>query len=202
MTMDCSPLLSFWFGPRAAAPTLAEFEARTKFWFFKNVATDGQIRDQFAADVERASRGEHSALEATAQGRVALVLLLDQFPRNLYRGSARAFATDGEALRVVLEGLEKGVDRELAVPERFMFYMPLMHAEDRAIQERCVGLFRRLRAEAPPELDSELGNAVKFADRHREIIERFGRYPHRNAVLGRASTPEEEAFLLEPGSSF
>ena len=202
MTVDPTPLLSYWFGPGGAPPTLAEFRERTKFWFFKDPTNDRRIRELFAADVERASVGELTVLEATPRGRLALVLLLDQFPRNLYRGSARAFATDGEALRIVLEGLEGAVDRELAVPERFMFYMPLMHAEDRAMQERSVGLFRRLREEAPPELDEELANAVKFAERHREIIERFGRYPHRNAVVGRVSTPEEEAFLLEPGSSF
>lgn len=200
--MDPTPILSYWFGPGGALPTLGEFRARTKSWFFRDDANDTRIRELFAADVERASRGELSQLEATPRGRLALVLLLDQFPRNLNRGSARAFATDGEALRIVLEGLEGGVDRELAVTERFMFYMPLMHAEDRAVQERSVDAFRRLRAEAPPELDEEFANAVKFAERHRAVIDRFGRYPHRNAVVGRVSTPEEEAFLLEPGSSF
>lgn len=195
-------VLTFWFGEIGGPRTLVELKERTKFWFFRSETTDAEIRDRFGRDVERAARAELAELEATARGCLALVLLLDQFPRNLYRQSARAFAADSHALGIVLRSLDRGTDGELTAPERMMFYMPLMHSEELAIQKRSVDLFRRLHAESPPELAEELAGALKFAERHREIVERFGRYPHRNAALGRISTERELAFLSEPNSSF
>jgi uncharacterized protein (DUF924 family) len=196
-------ILGFWFGDVAqATPTLEQLKARTRLWFAKSDETDRAIRERFGADVERAARGELDHWAETPLGRLALVVLLDQFPRNMFRGSARAFEADGKALALVEEGLAAGVDRELFPGERFVFYLPLMHSEDRVRQARSSQLYARLRDEGPAHLREELGSAAWFADRHKYIVDRFGRFPHRNAALGRASTPEEVEFLKEPNSSF
>ena len=195
-------LLTHWFGRIGGPTTLAELKDRTKTWFFRNDAFDADLRERFGADAERAANGELQHLAATPRGRLVLVLLLDQLPRNIHRGTPRSFATDGAALAIVVEGLERAADRELTPPERLMFYMPLMHSEDRAVLRRCVERYRSLLEEGGPELAEELAGALRFAERHCEIVERFGRYPHRNKVLGRDSTAEEIAFLQEPNSSF
>lgn len=196
-------VLEFWLGDAAETdPDLEAFTARTKFWFMRNADTDRRVRELFEEDVERARAGALDAWAETPLGRVALVILLDQFPRNLFRDSPRAFASDARAREISLAGLEAGADRNLRVAPRFMLYMPLMHAEDRGLQARATELFTRLRDEAPEPLRAELSNALRFAERHKEIVDLFGRFPHRNRVLGRATTPEEEEFLKQPNSSF
>lgn len=163
-------------------------DAGPKAWFMKNEAFDGRCR-AFEAAHHAAARRELSHWEAEAEGALALLILLDQIPRNIFRNSAHAFATDPLAQGVALRALERDFDAATDSELRFFFYMPLEHAEDLAMQDRCLVLMEAL------------GNAeyTKFAKVHRDIIARFGRFPHRNPVLGRKSTAEELAFLAEGG---
>jgi len=199
----CRELLDFYFADAARADCdLETFKARTKYWFFRNADTDAEIRRRFESDAERAAKGELDAWKESALGRLGLVVLLDQFPRNLNRDSPRAFDNDPKALAVALDGLEHHADAEMTAGERLVFYLPLMHAEDVALQKRASELYRKLATEGNEPLRPELESAYKFAERHRYIVERFGRFPHRNKAVGRESTPEEIAFLQEPNSSF
>ncbi len=181
-------ILEFWFGPPPHAPR-AE-------WFRKDTAFDATIADRFGAAIESAIGGAFREWCSDAHGALARVVLLDQFTRNAYRGTARAFAGDAEALATAIGSVDQGLDRTLDRYERAFLYLPFEHSEDRRIQDRSIALFT--------ELASETGDrvALDWAEKHAVIVRRFGRYPHRNAVLGRASTPEEIAFLQEPGSSF
>lgn len=193
-------ILRFWFGARApGAPVDAE---RFALWFMKSPETDGVIRARFEADVLAAAAGERDAWGGSAEGALALIVLLDQFPRNIYRDAPRAFAFDSQALALSLDGQARGLDLALDVPERGFFYLPMEHAESAEMQERSVAAFARLAASAPPEHAALAANFHDYAIRHRDVIARFGRYPHRNAILGRPSTPEEIEFLKQPGSSF
>jgi uncharacterized protein (DUF924 family) len=189
-------IFEFWFGAldEKGSPSV-EHSAR---WWRKDPAFDAAIAEEFGADIERASRGELDDWKETPRGRLALVILLDQFSRNVYRDTPRAFANDARALALAEEGIERGEDRELSVVERSFLYMPLMHAENLAVQERAVAVFRR----ANEELEGSFEQALEYAIRHRDIVARFGRFPHRNAILGREPTPEEVEFLKQPGSSF
>lgn len=153
-------------------------------WFKKDARFDAQCRD-FEAAHHAAARGECSAWEANAEGALALILLLDQIPRNIYRSSAHAFATDPLAQAIAERAVNTGYDRATPMPLRMFFYLPFEHAENLAMQARCVSLMETTGNE----------EYVRYARVHRDIIARFGRFPHRNAALGRASTPEEQAFL-------
>jgi uncharacterized protein (DUF924 family) len=166
-------------------------EAGPDKWFAKDEAFDAEIRKRLLAAYEAAAAGQLPDWEATPDGVYALLLLLDQFPRNMFRGSPKAFATDALALSVAERAIARGFDAHYANPERRFFYLPLQHAEDLAHQERCVALSR-----ASGDEDS-----TKWAIVHRDIIRDFGRFPHRNHVLGRETTPEERAFLAEGGFS-
>lgn len=168
------------------------------FWFAdpdrawrKDPAFDEEIRRRFGDLHAAVVRGEHEAWRTTPRGALAYVIVLDQFSRNLYRGDPRAFAADAQARAAAAEAVAAGHDQALTTAERGFLYMPFMHSEALADQDRAVALFRPLG-----------GASLEFAERHRDIVARFGRFPHRNAVLGRASTPEEAAFLTQPGSSF
>lgn len=176
-----------------AATAILDFwrEAGPEKWFTKDEAFDTEIRRRFLAEVESAARGELSAWEGTPDGVYALLLLLDQFPRNLYRGSPKAFAADPLALAVAERALARGFDQAFENPERRFIYMPFMHSEDLADQQRCIALCE---ASDDPE-------GVKFAVIHRDIIRDFGRFPHRNPVLGRQSSAEERRFLDDGGFS-
>lgn len=191
-------VLTFWYGDDDADPL-----ANTPQWFKKDDAFDETIRRRFADTLEAAVLGEHEDWKATARGRLGYIILLDQFSRNIYRGTPRAFAQDPIALGACREGIAAGDDAGLSIVERWFFYMPLMHAEDRQAQQESVERFAQLAAEAEATpLADAMASAYDYAVAHRDIIERFGRYPHRNSILGRASTPEEAAFLEQPGSSF
>jgi len=193
-------VLTFWFGeegPEAVAP-----DATAARWFQKDEAFDETIRTRFGDLYEAARTGALDGWASTARGRLALLIVLDQFPRNLFRGTRRAFESDARALALASEGVALGHDRAFAVDGRSFFYMPLMHAEDRLAQQRCVDLFTALRDEMQGVARDRAERSLDFAIRHRDIVERFGRFPHRNQALGRTSTPEELAFLKEPGSSF
>lgn len=185
-------ILDFWFG--GLEPDGFPREDRARFWFGGARDVDEIIRTRFAGDVDLAASGGLDAWGETARGRLALVLLLDQFPRNLFRGTARAFAYDARAVQQARAGHRAGQDRELAPVERAFFYLPFEHAEDLALQRRAVEAYENLVREHPSAV-SRLQGFLDYAIQHRDIIERFGRFPHRNAILGRASTPEESAFL-------
>lgn len=189
-------LLGFWFGPLDADGNATR--ERSERWYKKEPEFDAHLRELFGRELERAGRGELNDLAETPRGRLALIILFDQFARNIHRGSPRAFENDTRAVSLVLEGLALGHDRELALAERQFFYMPLMHSENLEHQNRCIAEFQR----ATKEHGGKLDFALPYAERHRDIIARFGRFPHRNAVLGRQSTKEEIEFLKEPGSSF
>lgn len=189
--MDRRAVLEFWFGSGVA--TAAELDERMRFWF--GTGGDEAIRQRFADLVPRAGRGELDAWADGPRGRLALILVCDQFTRNLYRGTAEAFSQDAKALGLALSGMQVGADAALQPVERLFFYMPLQHAESREVQDESVAAFRRLAAEAPDALRSGFDASLRYAELHREIIERFGRFPHRNRVLGRESTPEELAYL-------
>ena len=193
-------ILEFWFGTDPDDDATAK--AQGKLWWAKNPAVDGEIRTRFGATVQAAAFGGCADWAATPRGRLALIILFDQFPRNMHRNSPRAFAYDSEARRLALEGIAARADQALRPIERVFCYLPLEHSEDLAHQDQCVALYVALAAGVPPALRATFAGYVDFAERHRAIIRRFGRFPHRNAALGRTSTAEEIAFLKEPGSSF
>jgi len=174
-------VLDFWFR-----------EIDPKLWFARDADFDRQLAERFGENVEQALAGGLAHWEDRPESRLALILLLDQFTRNLFRGTAKAFAGDARALELTLDALEKCMGESLPPVERKFLYMPLMHAEDAAIQEKSIAAFTALGEE----------DSLSYAILHKRIIDRFGRYPHRNHVLGRPSSPEEKAFLLEPNSSF
>lgn len=186
----------FWFGS-SEDDAIAAAE-QSKLWWTKHPESDRLIRDRFEPWLQEAAAGTLDHWAATPGGRLALILLTDQFPRNMYRNTPQSFAFDTFARRWCVDGLRDGADRHLRPIERVFFYLPLEHSESLEDQERVVMLFHALVAESGPGFAGFLDYAV----RHREVIARFGRFPHRNGILGRASTPEEEAFLKEPGSSF
>ena len=177
---DIARILDFWF-------------ASEGLWYKKDDAFDETIRQRFAADYERAAAGGLTGWRELPDGCLALIVLLDQFSRNMFRGTARAFATDALALKLAETAVERGFDQALAPARRRFVYMPFMHAEDVDHQRRCVELFAAM---------SGNSKGLEFANKHLEIIERFGRFPHRNEILGRRNTVEEAAFLETPGSSF
>lgn len=184
-------ILDFWFGP----PESASYGAARDVWFRKDAAFDAEIRLRFGAVIETALGGGLDDWNAS-RAVLARVLVLDQFTRNCYRDSPKAFAGDALALAAATVAVDQGVDRELIPVERWFLYMPFEHSESAAAQARSLALFARLRDE------TGLADPLAWAEKHAAIIARFGRYPHRNALLGRASTAEEIAFLGTQGSSF
>lgn len=187
------PILDFWFLP---AGTPGSNEARPE-WFRKNAAFDAQIRLRFGPLLEQALSGGLVSWESTPQGTLARILLLDQFTRNAFRDSARAFAGDPLALASAQALVANGGDRQLAPLQRWFVYLPFEHAEDLALQERSVALFSQLQQE-----NGTFAVALDYALQHRAVIARYGRFPHRNSILGRASTPAEQEYLRQPGAGF
>lgn len=186
-------VLEFWFGPDPAdAATLDRGE---RMWFSGGARLDAEIRERFGTLVDSALGGELDDWCADAPSWLALLLLLDQFPRNLNRKSRLAYAGDESAARVLLDGIRRGLDRELPLARRVFAYMPLQHAENRSLQTLSVALFEALAQEAPPDLREHFAVFADFARRHRDVIARFGRFPHRNADLGRETTDAERAHL-------
>ena len=188
-------VLAFWFaGAPGDQPPKPD---RFRLWFQGGQEVDREIRERFGEDVERARRGELDAWAESARGRLALIILLDQFSRNLYRGSGEAFAKDAASLKLALDGLDSGQDKALSCIEQMFFVLPLEHCEDLAMQDRMVA-YTEAWAAGLPEAMKGMGKSVcDFARQHREVIVRFGRFPTRNQALGRPSTPEEEAHILE-----
>jgi uncharacterized protein (DUF924 family) len=189
--MQPQDVLDFWFSERVQ-----------RLCFEKDDAFDTEIRHKFGDAVAAAQDGGFEEWQATPEGALALLILLDQMPRNIYRGSPRAFASDRRALVVAQRMVESGFDRGFSFVQKRFTYLPFEHSEDPKVQKRGLALFGALAVECAPEHNVEAAVQLLYAARHAEIIFRFGRYPHRNACLGRASTPKEEAFLKNPMSSF
>jgi uncharacterized protein (DUF924 family) len=172
-------------------------------WFGDGRQHDAGIRENFGALHERASRGElHKEWAETPQGRIALIVVLDQFSRHIHRDTPRAFAQDPAAQRLAVAGVNHHIDRELIPAQRSFFYLPFEHAEELELQRLSVRCFDTLARVVAEVQRKEYEGFLDYARRHLDIIERFGRFPHRNKILGRASTPEEIEFLRQPGSSF
>jgi uncharacterized protein (DUF924 family) len=194
-------VLLFWFGPRPY--TAASVQQHSRLWFGAHGApevipqADELIRQRFEDTMRCAESGELGSWDSSPRRRLALIVLLDQFSRHFYRDSAQAYAQDHQALRLSLSGMLYGADAALDPIERIFFYMPLQHAESLDVQEESVAAFRRLLEEAPSELHTTFKEALSAAIEHRNTIARFGRFPHRNAVLGRTSTPDESDWLAE-----
>jgi len=188
-------VLHFWFGD-ALQRDWPEND-RSALWFGGGPALDAQIASRFGPLVDAALAGGLYDWEAQLDTRLALIVLLDQFTRNVFRGSAQAFAGDGRAQKLVLQTLALSQDADLPRAGRVFLYMPLMHAESMALQHESVMRFTTLLEASPPELRDTLAGNLRSARQHRDIVEKFGRFPHRNATLGRAPTPAEEAFLQD-----
>ena len=180
---EIDEVIEFWFGPEPGK--------KRDEWFERNDAFDAEIRDRFGELHARAAAGNCDHWMETPRGALALIVMLDQFSRNLHRGSAAAFASDAKALAFAEAAIAKGWDKQFTEAEQIFFYLPHEHSEDLAVQNRSVELFSQTK-------DWDL----QYAESHRQLIERFGRFPHRNAALGRENTPEEEEYLAQPREGF
>lgn len=200
MIVTPQEILAYWFGGDPDDPATGGRQAG--LWWSHDEAIDRELRERFGATHEAAGRGELRAWADDPEGRVALVVVLDQLSRNLHRGTPRAFEHDETALRLSLAAIERGEDRTRPFFHRVFLYMPFQHAERIGVQEQGCRAFERLRDEAPAPLRELASMYLDFMRRHRDIVARFGRFPHRNAILGRPSSAEELRFLQEPGSSF
>ncbi len=189
-------VLGFWLGDLDSEGRADR--AHMVRWFQPDPAFDDEIRQRFGELHEDLARGEHEDWLSTARGRLAYIIVLDQFSRNLFRDHEEMYAHDARAAAVALEGIELGMDRQLRFAERGFFYMPLMHSERLAQQERCCELFEAWRDELTGELRTLLEEQLQYAYGHREIVRRFNRFPHRNRIIGRTSTPDEADYLLKP----
>lgn len=197
--MTPEDVLSFWFGPEHPDHPHGQMRAE---WWIKDPEFDASIRERFGAAVDDARQGGLASWTETPRGALALLILLDQFSRNLFRGDPRTWSEDARSQAIALAMIERGDDLVLPPVLRSFAYMPLMHAEDLRLQDRGVALFETLAEGAPAPLKEALTGTVRYAVIHRDIVARFGRFPHRNAVLGRESSPEEVEFLKGPDSSF
>lgn len=191
-TDDINNIIDFWFG----LPGSESDGKSRKVWFAKDPAFDKEIKTRFFAIYQQAASGQLAGWKASVRGCLALVLLLDQFPRNMFRGDRQCFVADLLALEVAQHAIAQGFDQQLPPVQRQFFYFPLEHSENLEHQNQAVELFSTIKD------DPETASSFPYALRHQEIIQRFGRFPHRNRILGRETTSEEAEFLQQPGSSF
>jgi len=194
--MNYLELLNFWFG-FADSPEYGKPQGK---WFTKDAEFDQEMRSRFLSDHQLAATGELDSWKELPLSCLALIILLDQFPRNVFRDTPQAFATDSLALELAQGAIAQGFDQQLLPVQRWFIYLPLEHDENLANQERSVELFARLRQDAIDNPNHQ--NTHEYAVRHRNVIAQFGRFPHRNEILGRKNTPAETEFLQQPGSSF
>jgi uncharacterized protein (DUF924 family) len=193
-------ILDFWFS--AAELDAPQIDSRMERWFSTDAAFDARIREQFGGLVEDALAGKLDHWAASPEGRLALILLLDQFCRNIYRNTAQAFAGDRKALKLCVEGSIRHEYRTLNPVQRIFFFMPLQHAEAANVQEKSVRIYKALAEGVSDTLRETFLTFAEFAELHRDIVSQFGRFPHRNRHLGRDNTPEEESFLAADGPRF
>ena len=193
-------ILSFWFKEHElSAP---QIDRRMDIWFGENAAFDQDIATRFGDDIEQASQGRLNHWAAEPRGRLALILLIDQFRRNIHRNTAKAFSHDKLALRLCVEGAMEKKDQGLTPIQKVFFYMPLQHAESAKVQAKSVELFNRLADSVSPTYQETFLTVAQFAELHKDIIDQFGRFPHRNRLLGRDNTPEEDEYLAGDGPGF
>jgi len=197
---DINRVLEFWFAD--AEQDSLRVDSRMDRWFGNNAEFDEQILNEFGALTEQASAGQLDEWAKTPEGRLALIIMLDQFRRNIYRNSAEAFSHDKQALQLAIEGTMSGDHKHLSPLQRLFFFMPLQHAESLKIQEKSVGIFNALAKVVPDTLTETFMTSAQFAELHRDIVAEFGRFPHRNAVLGRENTDEENDYLSADNPSF
>ncbi|MDN5925056.1 MAG: DUF924 domain-containing protein [Xanthomonadales bacterium] len=192
-------VVDFWLGQSAAGAPDKQQMAR---WFKADPALDSEIERRFGTTLMAARGGQRDHWTATPRGWLALLIVLDQFSRNIHRGTAQAFAADAQARAIALAGIERGDDQLVAPLARLFCYLPLEHAEDLSLQHRSVALFTALHADADDAQRALLATTLDYAHQHAQVIERFGRFPHRNRILGRVDTPEELLYLAQPGAGF
>ena len=193
-------ILSFWFKQQElSAP---QIDQRLNIWFGEDPVFDHECKKEFADDVENASAGRLDHWAHQPRGRLALILLLDQFRRNIYRNTAEAFAMDNAALKLCVQGAMEKKDKGLTPIQKVFFYMPLQHAESRKVQAKAVDIFNRLAEAVSPTYRETFETIAQFAELHRDIIEQFGRFPHRNQLLNRQNTPEEDEYLAGDSPDF
>jgi len=200
MTVQPENVLAFWFGPSGSAAEVAG--RQRKLWFGKSVADDQEVTERFADTLLAATAGQLDHWADTSRGRLALIIVLDQFPHHIHRNRPQSFATDQQALALSLSALAVGVDQQLATIERVFLYLPLEHAESNDMQVLSVSSFEKMAREAGADERALFDDFLNYARQHRDVVARFGRFPHRNAILKRPSTPEELEFLKQPGSHF
>ena len=200
--MNATPesVLDFWFGASGSASEIAG--RQRKLWFGKSAENDQAVSDRFAATLAAASAGKLDHWANNPRGRLALVIVLDQFPHHIFRDQPQAFATDPQALALSLAALTANEDRRLTPIERVFLYLPLEHAESIEMQERSVSFYAALASEVSTDERALFEDFLNYARKHRDVVARFGRFPHRNTILGRPSTPDEVEFLKQPGSRF
>ena len=188
-------VLGFWFKQQSlSAP---QVDRRMDVWFGEDAAFDEEVKAEFSDDVARASAGQLDHWAKQPRGRLALIILLDQFRRNIYRNTADAFAMDRKALQLCVQGAMEKKDKGLEAIEKVFFYMPLQHAESAKVQAKSCELFNKLAEVVSPTYRETFMTVAQFAELHRDIVEQFGRFPHRNKLLGRKNTPEEEEYLAD-----
>ena len=193
-------ILAFWFKEHELnAP---QIDRRMDVWFGEDQAFDHEIQEEFAADVDKASAGKLDHWAHESRGRLALILLLDQFRRNIHRGTAKAYEKDKIALKLCVEGAMQKKDKGLTPIQRAFFYMPLQHAESRKVQAKSVAIYSKLAEAVSPTYQETFLTIAQFAELHHDIVERFGRFPHRNQVMERDNTPEENEYLAGDSPDF
>ncbi|MDJ0704191.1 MAG: DUF924 family protein [Leptolyngbyaceae cyanobacterium MO_188.B28] len=188
-------ILNFWFG--VPGEEASEYGQMRQVWFKKNPAFDDLVKTRFRADYERAAADQLANWRQEPKSCLALILLLDQFPRNMFRNDPRSFATDAQALAAAQGAIAHAFDQQLPPVERMFVYLPFEHSENLDHQNQCLGWMTQLAKQSPA-----MASTLEYAVRHRDIIARFGRFPHRNKILGRTTTPEEADFLKQRGSWF
>jgi len=193
-------ILNYWFGASGTAREIAD--RQSKLWFGKLPGKDREVSERFTPTFNAAATGSLDKWALTPRGRLALVIVLDQFPHHIHRDTPDTFAQDTKALALSLAALAAGEDRSLALIERVFLYLPLEHAESLAMQDLSVAQYQQLVDEAPESERATFANFLDYAHKHRDVVVRFGRFPHRNAILSRPSSAEEIAFLKQPGSRF
>lgn len=193
-------ILTFWFQEHElSAP---QIDGRMDTWFGEDPLFDEQIAHQFAGDVEKASAGELDHWAAEPRGRLALILLIDQFRRNIYRNRPEAFEKDKVALKLCVEGAMEKKDKGLSPIERVFFYMPLQHAESRKVQQKSCEIYNKLAEAVSPTYRETFETVAQFAELHADIVQQYGRFPHRNRILNRKNTPEEDQYLAGDAPTF
>ncbi|MCG8379574.1 MAG: DUF924 domain-containing protein [Proteobacteria bacterium] len=197
--MEYRAVLDYWFGQGTQKEII---NSKTRLWWHKDETTDADIRQRFGSLLQDLAGGTCSAWLDEPETRLAWIVTADQFSRNIHRGHADSFALDPQALQHALDGIERKMDQDLMPIQRVFFYMPLEHSESAVIQQQSVRIFQGLLDSVTADLRPGFESYLEYARRHQEIIDRFGRFPHRNSILGRTSTPGEIEYLKSPGSGF